>query len=363
MLMYGFCRAIPIAKAKVFQLSGAAMSQSGLPFDDIRALSMILPPPDGEAMATVRERNALLAKPPGSLGRLEELAAWLAGWQGNARPSVTRPLLAVFAGNHGVTARGVSSYPQSLTAEIVANLAAGGAAANQICAIGDVGLKVFELALPVPTGDIAAAAAMEERDCAATIAFGMEAIAGGADLLCLGAVGVGGHTVAAALLTALFGGAPEDWLVEADGMEGEVRARALAAIRAALDRHAAALNDPLEALRRVGGRECAAIVGAILAARLNRIPVVLSGIVSLASAAVLARLGEGGLDHCIAGHAAGPQHARALAALGLAPVVSTHITLEDGSGAALAVPMLRAAAACQADMATRDQAELSGRLN
>lgn len=339
------------------------MSQSGLPFDDIRALLTMLPPADGDAMARVRERNAALAKPPGSLGRLEELAAWVAGWQGNVRPSVTRPLLAVFAGNHGVTARGVSSYPQSLTAEIVANLAAGGGAANQICAVGDVGLKVFELALPVPTGDIATGPAMEERDCAATIAFGMEAIAGGADLVCVGAVGVGGHTIAAALLTAVLGGKPEDWLVEADGMEGAVRARALEAIRSALDLHRGALADPLEALRRVGGRECAAIAGAILAARLNRIPVVLSGIVSLAAAAVLARLGDGALDHCVAGHAAGPEHARALAALGLTPILATEILLEDGSGAALAVPTLRASVACNADMATRDQAGLSGRLN
>ena len=339
------------------------MSQSGLPFDDIRALLTMLPPPDGDAMARVRERNATLAKPPGSLGRLEELAAWLAGWQGNVRPSVTRPLLAVFAGNHGVMAQGVSSYPQSLTAEIVANLAAGGAAANQICAVGDVGLKVFELALPVPTGDIAAGPAMDERDCAATIAFGMEAIAGGADLVCVGAVGVGGHTVAAALLTALLGGKAEDWLVDADGIEGAVRERALAAIHAALGRNGAALSDPLEALRRVGGRECAAIAGTILAARLNRIPVVLSGIVSLAAAAVLSRLGDGALDHCIAGHSAGPHHARALAALGLTPVLSTEIGLEDGCGAALAVPTLRAAAACHADMATRDEAGLSGRLN
>lgn len=336
------------------------MSNSGLPFDDIRNLAIMLPPPDGDAMAAVRERNLTLCKPVGSLGRVEELAVWLAGWQGKPLPAITRPLLAIFAGNHGVTAQGVTPWPQGMTSEIVANYAAGGAAANQICAVGDVGLKVFELALPVATRDITIEPAMDEKECAATIAFGMEAISGGADVLCLGAFGVGNHTIAAAMLTALYGGAPEDWLIE----DGEARRNALAAIDKALALHAGSLGDPLEVLRRLGGREFAALVGAILAARIQRIPVVLSGIVTLAAAAVLAKLGDTALEHCTAGHAApAPAHGRALQVLGLTPILSTEIALEDGSGAALAVPHLRAAAACNADMATREQAGLSGKLN
>lgn len=339
------------------------MSASGLPFDDIRALCAMLPPPDGDAMEQVRARNLQLSKPPGSLGRLEDLAVWLAGWQGNARPAVTRPLLAIFAGNHGVTAQGVSPWPQAMTADIVANFAAGGAAANQICAVGDIGLKVFELALPVPTGDITTGPAMDERDCAATIAFGMEAIAGGADIICVGGVGVGNRTIAAAMLTALLGGKAGDWLVSEPG-DGEAHTRALAAIDKALALHRAATTDPLEVLRQLGGREFAAVFGAILAARLQRIPVVLSGIVTLAAAAVVFRMGQGALDHCIAGHAtSAPAHARALKALGLVPVVSTEISLEDGSGAALAVGQLRAAVACHVEMATSEQAGLSGLLN
>jgi nicotinate-nucleotide--dimethylbenzimidazole phosphoribosyltransferase len=336
------------------------MSASGLPFDDIRTLAQMLPPPDADAMAAVTAHNRNLAKPVGSLGRVEELAVWLAGWQGNPRPAITRPLLAIFAGNHGVTAQGVSPWPQGMTSEIVANYAAGGAAANQICAVGDVGLKVFELALPVATRDISREPAMDEKECAATIAFGMEAIAGGADLLCLGGFGIGNHTIAAAMLTALLGGAPEDWLVE----QGDARRNGLAAINTALALHGRSLDDPLEVLRRLGGREFAAIAGAILAARLQRIPVVLSGIVTLAAAAVLERLGPNALDHCTAGHASpAPAHGKALAALGLTPVLSTEIALEDGAGAALAVPHLRAAAACNADMATAEQAGLSGKLH
>lgn len=337
------------------------MSLSGLPFDDIRTLCAMLPPPDGEAMAAVRARNARLAKPVGSLGRLEDLAVWLAGWQGSVRPGVTRPLLAIFAGNHGVTAQGISLLPQAATADIVATIAAGGAAANQICAVADVGLKVFELALPAPTADITRAPAMQERDCTATIAFGMEAIAGGTDLLCLGAVGVGQHAVAAAMLTALLGGDPAEWLA---GEDDATKANAIAAVERALAAHGAALGDPLEILRHVGGREFAALVGAILAARLQRIPVLLSGIVSLAAAAVLHRLNDSALDHCAAAHAAhAPAHGRALEALGLAPILSTEIAIEDGAGAVLAVPHLRAAAACQNEMATAAEAETSGRLN
>lgn len=338
----------------------ASGSASGLPFDDIRTLASMLPPPDADAMAAVRERNRTLAKPVGSLGRVEELAVWLAGWQGRPHPAITRPLLAIFAGNHGVTIHGVSPWPQAMTAEIVANYAAGGAAANQICAVADVGLKVFELALPVATQDIATEPAMDEKECAATIAFGMEAIAGGADVLCLGAFGVGNNTIAAAMLTALFGGEPGDWLTD----QGETRRNAIAAIAAALALHARSLDDPLEVLRRLGGREFAAIVGAILAARIQRIPVLLSGTVTLAAAAVLAKLAPGALDHCTAGHAApGTAHGRALRALGLEPILATEISLEDGTGAALAVPHLRAAAACNADMVTADQAGLSGKVH
>lgn len=340
------------------------MSASGLPFDDIRALCQMLPPPDSEAMAMVRERNASLAMPAGALGRLEEIMIWLAGWQGTAQPRITRPLVAVFAGNHGVAAQGVSPYPQSLTAEMMANFAAGGAAINQICATFDIGFKVFELGLPYPTGDITKTVAMEEKDCAATMAFGMEALAGGTDLLCLGEAGVANTTVAAALLAALHGGSGADWVGTGSGADPAGVARKIAAVDAALALHLPHASDPLEILRRLGGRELAAVVGAILAARLQRIPVILDGFVVTAAASVLHAMDSSALDHCIAGHVSTEQgHARALASLGLKPVLDLGIGLGEGTGAALAAGIVRAAAACHADMATAGQAGMSGKLN
>ena len=134
--------------------------------------------PDTAAVKVVREREAQLTKPLGSLGRMEEIVEWLAAWQGAQRPKVTRPLVAVFAGNHGVTAQGISPFPREVTHQMVANFAAGGAAINQLCIAYDLGLKVFELALELPTGDITVEDAMDEQTCAATMAYGMEAVAG-----------------------------------------------------------------------------------------------------------------------------------------------------------------------------------------
>ena len=179
---------------------------TAIPFDDIRALVKAMPGPDLAAVEAVTARDAVLTKPPGSLGRLEEIVAWLAAWQGRAPPVVNRPVVAIFAGNHGVTARGVSAYPAAVTEQMVANFARGGAAINQICLANDLGLKVLDLALDIPTGDITVEAAMDEADCARTMAFGMEAVAGGTDLLCIGEMGIGNTTIAAAIFAALFGG-------------------------------------------------------------------------------------------------------------------------------------------------------------
>ncbi len=188
------------------------MSVTGLPFDDFRALLRDLPGPNTAALVAARERDKQLTKPPGALGRLEEIAMWLAAWSGRA-PAVNRPLVAIFAGNHGVTKHGITPFPPSVTQQMVENFAAGGAAINQICVTHDLGLKIFDLALDYPTGDITCEPALSERDCAATMAFGMEAIAGGTDLLCIGEMGIGNTTIAAAINLALYGGEAEDWLV------------------------------------------------------------------------------------------------------------------------------------------------------
>jgi nicotinate-nucleotide--dimethylbenzimidazole phosphoribosyltransferase len=327
------------------------------PFDDMRALVAAMPGPDEAAIAAVKARDAVLTKPPGSLGRLETIAEWLAAWQGRSPPRVERPLVAVFAGNHGVTAKGVSAFPASVTRQMVENFAAGGAAINQLCATFDLGLKVFDLALDLPTEDITEAPALDEKACAATMAFGMEAIAGGVDLLALGEMGIGNTTIAAAIYTAIYGGKAADWIGRGTGLDDAGLSRKAAAIEAAMVCHAGHLSDPLEVLRRVGGREIAAIAGAILAARNQRVPVILDGYVVTSAAAVLHALDKSALDHCLAAHcSAEGAHAEVLRRLGLEPLLDLGMRLGEGSGAALAAGLVKAAARCHSGMATFAQA-------
>ena len=330
-----------------------------LPFDDFRNLIADMPGPDEEAVAKVRARDATLTKPIGSLGRLEEIAEWLAAWQRRA-PAVLRPLVAVFAGNHGVVERGVAAYPPDVTRQMVENFAAGGAAINQVCIAHDLGLKVFDLALDVPTRDFTVEAAMEERDCAATMAFGMEAVAGGADLLCIGEMGIGNTTSAAAMFAALFGGNAADWVGPGAGADDDQMNRKCDAVANGLERHRAHLNDPLEVLRRLGGREIAAMTGAIIAARYQNIPVLIDGFVATAAAAVLWKVSPSALDHCLFAHvSAEPAHHRALEAMEVQPLLDLGMRLGEGSGAALAAGVVKAAALCHSSMATFEQAGVS----
>ena len=332
-------------------------SPSGLPFDDFRALVAAMPGPDEAATGAVRARDALLTKPAGSLGRMEDIAVWLAAWQAKAPPAVNRPLVAIFAGNHGVTRKGVSAFPAAVTRQMVDNFAAGGAAINQICLAYDLGLKVYDLALDVPTGDITEEPALGEKECAATMAFGMEATAGGIDLLCIGEMGIGNTTVAAALFAALFGGTAEDWVGPGTGIDDVGLKRKQMAVTAALATNAGHLGDPLEVLRRLGGREIAAMTGAILAARMNHIPVIIDGYVATAAAAVLYAMDPKALDHCLFGHvSAEPAHRRALAHMNKTPMLDFGMRLGEGTGAALAAGIVKAAARLHSGMATFGEA-------
>jgi nicotinate-nucleotide--dimethylbenzimidazole phosphoribosyltransferase len=274
---------------------------TGLPFDDIRNLVKDIPGPDDDAVAACRAREGQLTKPPGALGRLENLTEWLCAWQGRHPPKAERVVVAVFAGNHGVVAQGVAAYPQEVTMQMVANFQSDGAAVNQICKSFDLGLKVFELALERPTRDITQDAALDEAECAATMAYGMEATEG-CDILCVGEMGIGNTTIAAAICHGLFGGEAQDWVGPGTGVDSEGLKRKADAVRRAVALHKAHLGDPLEVLRRLGGRELAAMAGAVLAARLQRIPVILDGYVATAAAAVLHALRPDALDHCVAGH-------------------------------------------------------------
>lgn len=337
-----------------------SMSPSALPFDDIRNLVAEMPGPDDAAVATVRARDSQLTKPAGSLGQLESIVEWLAAWSGKPVPKITRPLVAIFATNHGVADKGVSAYPQSVTRQMLENFAAGGAAINQICAAYDLGLKIFDLAIDMPTPSITDEDALDEPNCAATMAYGMEAIAGGTDLLCLGEMGIANTTVAAAVFNGLFGGTAADWVGPGTGVDAAGLERKRVAVEMAVARLGAAAKDPLEVLRKVGGREIAAMAGAILAARLQRTPVIVDGFVSTAAAAVLYKMDPSTLDHCLFGHvSAEPAHRRALEAMGKTALLDLGMRLGEGTGAAMAAGIVKAAAQVHADMATFASAGVS----
>ena len=326
----------------------------------LRAACAHLPPGDAAAEAAVAARQAELTKPAGSLGRLENLAGWLARWQGRAMPRLDRVAAVVFAGNHGVTARGVSPFPPAVTAQMVGNFAAGGAAINQLCRVAGAALRVIPLHLDQPTRDFTAGPAMDEPGFLAAVDLGYGAVEPGTDLLCLGEMGIGNTTAAAAVAAALFGGGGVDWAGRGTGADDDGMARKVAAIDAGLALHGGA--DPLDAARRLGGYELAAILGATLAARHHGVPVLLDGFVCTAAAAPLALLTPGALDHCVASHlSAEAAHGKLLAALGLPPLLALGMRLGEASGAALAVLVARAALACHTGMATFAEAAVAGR--
>ena len=328
--------------------------------DAIRATCSSLPDGMKDAEAAALERQSMLTKPPGSLGRLERIAAFLAGWQGRAVPKLDNVAVLVFAGSHGVTAQGVSAFPAEVTAQMVANFAAGGAAINQLARQAGATLDVVELDVDRPTGDFTQGPAMSEDDFAAAVAKGRAAVKPDIDLICVGEMGIGNTTAAAALSAALFGGSGSEWVGRGTGVDDAGLARKAAAVDAALARHGNALSDPFEAARLVGGRELAAILGAVLGARLRSIPVLLDGFVATAAAAPLARLVDGGLAHALAGHvSAEAQHRRLLGLISLDPILDLGMRLGEASGACLAVNILRGALACHAGMATFAEAGVS----
>jgi nicotinate-nucleotide--dimethylbenzimidazole phosphoribosyltransferase len=340
------------------------LSTAALPFDDIRRLVSHVPGRDQMAVDAVRRRDRVLTKPLGSLGRLEEIVEWLAGWQGRQPPRLDNAVTVVFAGNHGVVNQGVAAYPQAVTAQMVENFRAGGAAVNQLCKTFGLGLKVFELALDIPTRDITEAAALDEAECTATMAYGMEAVADAPDLLCIGEMGIGNTTIAAAIACALFGGAPAEWVGPGTGVDAAGMRRKADAVGRALALHRDHLADPLEVMRRVGGREIAAMAGAILAARHNRVPVLLDGYVATAAAAVLHRMNSSALDHCLAAHcSAEPAHRTLLARIGKVPLLDLGMRLGEASGAALAAGIVKAALAAHDGMATFGEAGVSDRTD
>jgi nicotinate-nucleotide--dimethylbenzimidazole phosphoribosyltransferase len=329
-------------------------------FADLRAACLDLPSGHPAASAAVGQRENTLTKPPGSLGRLEDLVAWLAHWQGHAPPKLDRVEILVFGGNHGVTAQGVSAYPAEVTAQMVANFAHGGAAINQLAHAGGAGLSVIPLELETPTADFTLAAALGEQDFLAAVAAGYDAVSADADLVCLGEMGIGNTTAAAAIAAALFGGRGTRWAGRGTGVDDDGLVRKRLAIDRALDRHAALLNEPLKLAAALGGRELAAILGATLAARRQNIPVILDGFVCTAAVAPLYKLRGDTLAHALAGHvSAEAAHRALLDEMRLKPLLDLNMRLGEASGAAVAVLLVRAALACHTGMATFAEAGVS----
>ncbi|WP_170371246.1 nicotinate-nucleotide--dimethylbenzimidazole phosphoribosyltransferase [Ruegeria arenilitoris] len=318
-----------------------------------------VPGPDEAAKQGAADRNGQLTKPPGALGRLEDLAIWYAGWRGDARPQIEAPQVIVFAGNHGVTAQGVSAFPPEVTVQMVMNFEHGGAAINQLAKAAGAKMTVHALDLDRPTADFTKAPAMSEDELLTALQTGWNAVDPTADLLVVGEMGIGNTTPAAAIACALFGGEAADWTGRGTGVDDAGLANKTRVVAEGVALHRAS-DDGLEILRCLGGREIAAMAGAIAAARILRIPVILDGFICTSAAACLDRLAPGTLDHAVAGHqSAEGAHAAMLTKLDKAPLLSLGLRLGEGSGAALAINILKSAVACHSGMATFAEAGVS----
>lgn len=328
--------------------------------DELRAACSPLPAGNEAAAAAVARRQDMLTKPQGSLGRLESIVAWLARWQGRDMPRLDKVKVVVFAGSHGVTAQGVSAFPSEVTHQMVANFASGGAAINQLARLAGAELSVVPLEIERPTGDFTLDLAMDETDFLAAVSTGYDAVEKDADLVCFGEMGIGNTTAAAAISAALFGGNTAGWVGRGTGVDDAGLQRKITAIDKALALHRPVLGDPLKLAAAVGGRELAAILGATLAARHLGVPVLLDGFVCTAAVAPLQKLDPAGLAHTLAAHvSAEPGHRALLKALDLPPLLDLDMRLGEGSGACLAINIVRSALECHTGMASFAEAGVS----
>ncbi len=336
-------------------------------------------PPDAGVAATARARQDTLTKPKGALGRLEDLSVWIASCQGHCPPrQFERARVVVFAGDHGVARSGVSAYPPEVTAQMVANFEAGGAAINVLADIAGATVRVADLAVAGDaltdrigahkvrrgSGDITVEDALTGDETAAAIAAGRaiadEEVDAGADLLIAGDMGIGNTTPAAVLVAALTNAEPVAVVGFGSGVDDAGWARKTAAVRDALFRTRLVLPDPVALLRCGGGADLAAMAGFCAQAAVRRTPVLLDGMAVTAAALVAERLAPGARLWWQAGHrSTEPGHALALTELGLEPILDLRMRLGEGSGAALALPVLRAAVATLSSMATFADAGVS----
>lgn len=341
--------------------------------DDVRSI-------DVRAAAAARARQDTLTKPPGSLGDLEMLAIRLAGWQGRERPSLERLQITVFAGDHGITAEGVSAFPQAVTVEMLRNFARGGAAISVLARTLGASFEVVNLGTASPiaggvhdrwlgpgTVSFAQGAAMSEAQLAAALDAGRQsverAVAADAQLYIGGEIGIGNTTTAAALACALLPAEPEALAGPGTGLDAQGVARKAAVIRRSLERHAQGLTSAAEILRRLGGFEIAALAGAYVRCAQLGVPAVIDGFIATAAALIARQLRPGAESWWLFAHCSGePGHAALLAALQARPLLDLGMRLGEGSGAAMAVPILRLACELHGRMATFAEAGVSERL-
>jgi nicotinate-nucleotide--dimethylbenzimidazole phosphoribosyltransferase len=355
------------------------------PRDEDRQLAIL--PLDDAAMSLARERLDHLTKPPGSLGRLEALAIQVAGIRGSVVTSIDQPTVVVFAGDHGITRQGVSPYPPEVTRQMVANFVGGGAAINVLADVARARLIVVDVGvagLPLEpakgrseallldrrvasgTRDFSVEAAMTVAEVGAAIDAGRQVIVqlatAGVDLVALGEMGIGNTTAASAVVAALTGRRATEVTGPGTGLDAAGIVRKAATIDRALDRHRPGSDRPLDVLRTVGGLEIAALVGAILEAAERRVVLVLDGFITGAAALVAVRLAPAVAQRLIASHrSAEPGHRVVLAELGLEPLLDLGLRLGEGTGAALAIPIIAASVRVLGEMATFDDAGVSGR--
>lgn len=343
--------------------------------DRVRELAREVRPVDADAVAGARERHLTLTKPPGSLGRVEDLGARLSGMAGKVPPPVpANPAVVICAGDHGVLARGVSPWPQEVTAAMVENFCAGGAAANVMArAVGarvsvlDVGVAakleqrpLLRTAKKRPgTDDLSRGPAMSREEAAGALMSGAglaeELIESGVDLIVTGDMGIANTTPAAALISAFTGRPPEETTGRGTGINDETYELKVRVVEEALRLHEPKADDPLGILAAVGGLEHAAIAGIVLMCAVYGTPVVLDGVVSNSAALVAHALAPNCSGYMIGGHlSVEPGAAVALEHLGLKPVLNLGMRLGEGTGGLLAVPVVQAAARVLGEMATME---------
>ena len=323
-------------------------------------------PPDARAGAAARRRQDLLTKPPGALGRLEELSVWVSACQGLCPPrEFSRARVVVFAGDHGVAQAGVSAYPPEVTAQMVATIESGRAAINVLAEAAGATVRIVDMAVGRPSANIAERDALSHDDALAAVQTGRQAaddeVDGGADLLIAGDLGIGNTTAATALVAAVTGAEPVAVVGRGTGIDDAGWARKTAAVRDALYRTRRLEGDPVALLATCGGADLAAMAGFCAQAAVRRTPVLLDGLVVTAAALIADRLAPGAKAWWQAGHrSTEPAHTLALSHLGLNPIVDLGMRLGEGTGAAVALPIVRSAVAILGSMATFEDAGVSG---